>query len=66
MLSYSHLTDTELRQQLIEQYMRQVGVYPMPESIQAMKRELYQRGYETQDVIKLALESLLRLQRQAN
>ncbi len=66
MMSYSHLTDEQLRQEIIEQYMKHVRVYPIPEAVEAMKHELYQRGYQRNDVIKLALESLLRLQRQAN
>jgi hypothetical protein len=65
-MRYSHLTDEELRQQVIGQYMQHVGTYPVPEAIQAMKRELYYRGYQRTDVIMLALASLLRLQRQAN
>jgi hypothetical protein len=66
MMTYSHLTDQQLRQQLVEHYVRNVRVYPVPESIQAMKTELYQRGYQRTDLIKLAIQSLVRLQRQAN
>lgn len=66
MTPYSHLTDEQLRQQLIEQYTKHVRVYPVPEAVRAMKTELYHRGYQRTDVITLALASLLRLQRQAN
>jgi hypothetical protein len=66
MTSYSHLSDEQLRQQLIEQYTKHVRIYPAPEAVQAMKHELYHRGYQRTDVITLAVASLLRLQRQAN
>jgi hypothetical protein len=66
MMTYSHLSDEQLRQQLVEQYVREIRVYPVPEAIQAMKSELYHRGYQRTDLIKLAIQSLVRLQRQAN
>lgn len=62
----TQLSDDQLREQLIEQYMQHGRVYPMPEAIQTMTSELYRRGYQRADVVKLALVSLLRLQNQAN
>lgn len=59
-------SDEQLRNRLIQHYMSHVRVYPIPEAIQAMKSELYRRGYEPTDFVKLALEALIRLQNQAN
>ena len=66
MMFYTHLSDEQLRQKLIEQYMQHLRVTPAPEAVQAMKSELYLRGYERTDIIKLALQSLLRMQNQKN
>jgi hypothetical protein len=46
--------------------MQHLHVSPAPEAIQAMKNEMYQRGYERTDVIKLAVQSLLRMQSEKN
>jgi hypothetical protein len=66
MMQFIHMTDEQLRRQLVEQYMQHLNVTPASEAIQAMKSELYQRGHERTDVITLALEALLRLQNQKN
>ncbi len=66
MLTFTHMSDEQLRRQLLDHYMQHLHVTPASEAIQAMKNEMYQRGYERTDVIKLALESLLRLQSQKN
>jgi hypothetical protein len=66
MMYYTQHTDEQLRQQVLEYYRQHIRIYPIPEAIQAMKSELYPRGYGSSDMIKLALEALVRLQRQAN
>lgn len=66
MIQLTQMSDEQLRRHLLDQYMQHLHVTPAPEAIQAMKNEMYQRGYERTDVIKLALQSLLRMQNQNN
>jgi hypothetical protein len=66
MMYYTQHPDEQLRQQVLEYYRQHIRIYPIPEAVQAMKSELYQRGYERTDTVKLALEALVHLQRQAN
>jgi len=66
MIQLTQMSDEQLRRHLLDQYMQHLHVTPATEAIQAMKNEMYQRGYERTDVIKLALQSLLRLQNQNN
>jgi len=59
------LSDDELRQQLLERYTRTQRAYPESDSIQIIKSELYRRGYQREDIVTIALASLLRRQRRA-
>jgi hypothetical protein len=60
------MTDEQLRELLMENYLRQKQIYPDSERVNTLKGELYRRGYHRTDVVTIAVASLLRQQRLAS
>jgi hypothetical protein len=66
MISITQLSDEQLRVELLEKYAHLERYYPEMDAVKTLKAELYRRGYQREDIIQIALTSLIRLQHQAN
>jgi hypothetical protein len=62
MNSITQLNDEQLRGELLEQYSHLEQYYPETDAVKTLKSELYRRGYQREDIIQIALTSLIRLQ----
>lgn len=65
-LTLEQLQDEQIRRQLLEEYVQQDSRYPDSDTVQALKRELYRRGYKRSEIVKIALASIIRVQQSGN
>lgn len=65
-LTLEQLQDEQIRRQLLEEYVQQDSLYPDSNTVQALKRELYRRGYKRSEIVKIALASIIRVQQSGN